>query len=55
MLELTERVGAKPKLVKRSMPGVSVSIGDTIPFDEADMPVQTKKTEDKKNAESKRV
>ncbi len=53
MLELTERVGAKPKLVKRGMPGVSVSIGDTIPFDEADMPEEVAKKV-KENTEAKK-
>jgi hypothetical protein len=52
MLELTERVGAKPKLVKR-VPGVSVSIGDTIPFDEADMPEEVAKKV-KENTETKK-
>ncbi len=56
MLELTERVGAKPKLIKESMPGVAVSIGDAIPFDEADMPPeQEQKAKEHKHAENKRV
>ena len=52
MLNLTERVGAEPKVTKGGLPSVSVSIGGAIPFDDDVPPTQPKKkttkSEDKK-------
>lgn len=46
MIELTERVGAKPKVIKN--PGVFVSVGEPLPDPEPEEDKDQKKSKDSK-------